>query len=455
MGSAVNLALPAIAADFSLSAVGTAWVTGSYLLAAAAFLLPGGRFADLHGRKRVFAAGIAILTAATAACAAAPSGPALLVLRFLQGAGAALVFATAIAMVTSAFPPGERGRALGITVSTVYLGLSLGPFAGGIITSALGWRGIFAVSVLPGILVLAVTGRIRGDRAEAEGERFEPAGSLLYGTALGCLMAGTTVLPRPAAALLLFAGAVLLAIFVRLESSRPSPLLDLRLFRDNAVFAMSCLAALINYSATFAVGFLMSLWLQVARGMDPGRAGLLLAVQPAVMAAFSPLAGRLSDRVEPRLVATTGMGLTTAGLVLLALTPSAAPLGWTVAFLAVMGAGFALFSSPNANAVMSSVEKRQYGVASSTLATMRLLGQMASMAVATLLFALLLGGRTFAEDPPRLVGALHAALWVFAALCLPGVFAMMRASLTETAAVDRIARDADPTSDTPDEGGDE
>ncbi len=426
MGSAVNLALPAVAASFSLSAVGTAWVTGSYLLAAAVFLLPGGRFADLHGRKRVFAAGTAVLTAATAACAAAWSAPALLAFRFLQGAGAALVFATGIAMVTSAFPPGERGRALGITVSTVYLGLSLGPFAGGIITSALGWRGIFAVSVLPGILVLAVTGRIRGDRAEAKGERFEPAGSLLYGAALGCLMAGTTVLPHPAAALLLFAGAGLLALFVRLEASRSSPLLDLRLFRDNAVFAMSNLAALINYSATFAVGFLMSLWLQVARGLDPGRAGLVLAVQPAVMAAFSPLAGRLSDRVEPRLVATAGMSVTTCGLILLALTPATAHLGWTVSCLAILGAGFALFSSPNANAVMSSVERRQYGVASSTLATMRLLGQMASMAVATLLFALLLGGRTFAEDPPRLVGALHAALWVFAAFCVPGVLAMGR-----------------------------
>lgn len=425
MGSAVNLALPAIGAEFSLPAVALAWVTGSYLLSAAMFLLPGGRLADLHGRRLLFLLGTGVFTGGTLLCALSWSGASLLAFRFLQGAGSALVFATGVAMVTSAFPPGERGRALGITVSAVYLGLSAGPFAGGYLTSAWGWRSIFALSLVPAAAVLFLVGfRVKGDWAEARGERFDLAGSALYGAALAALMAGTTVLPRPAGGGFLAGGLALLALFAWRENGRPSPLLDMRLFRGNAVFAYSNLAAFINYSATFAVGFLMSLWLQSARGLPPARAGLVLVAQPVMMALFSPLAGKLSDRVEPRTVATTGMAVTTAGLALLALTPADAPLGWTVAFLALLGFGFALFSSPNANAVMSSVERRQYGVASSTLGTMRLLGQMASMAVATLLFALLLGGEPLsAAATPSLVRALHLGLGVFAGLCFLGIFA--------------------------------
>jgi len=427
MGSAINIALPSIGKEFAMDAILLSWVATAYLLAAAVFLVPFGKIADIHGRKRVFGYGVLVYSIASLLCAFAPAPAVLIIFRALQGVGGAMIFGTGVAILTQVFPPGERGRVLGINVAAVYVGLSVGPFVGGLLTQYLGWRSIFHVNTALGVVVVAVVAwKLRGDWAEARDERFDLVGAAIYSLALVATMYGLSLLPSPSGAALLVPGALGLVAFARWELAAPNPLLNMNLFRSNRVFAFSNLAALINYSATAAVGFLLSLYLQYVKGLSPQNAGLVLISQPVIQAIFSPLAGRLSDRVESRVVASAGMGLTTLGLALLAWLSQATSFAFIMATLVILGLGFAFFSSPNTNAVMSAVEKRFYGVASATVATMRLLGQMFSMAVAMLLLALFVGKvQITPERHAAFLASLRVAFSVFAALCFVGIFASL------------------------------
>ena len=425
--SSVNIALPAIGREFSMDAVLLSWVPTSYLLAAAVFLVPFGRLADISGRKRMFTRGMWVFTASSLLLAFSPSASVLIALRALQGFGSAMIFGTGMAILTSVFPAAERGRALGINVAAVYLGLSLGPSFGGVLTQQFGWRSVFLVIVPFGLLVIfLLKARLKQEWAEARGEKFDLAGALLYGAALLALMYGLSLLPARAGIALAAAGALGAALFVAWERKTASPLLNMNLFFRNAAFAFSNLAALINYSATFAVSFLLSLYLQYIKGLPPRHAGLILMAQPIVMAVFSPLAGRLSDRIEPRVVASVGMALTAVGLLLFTFVNGETPLGYVVAGLVLLGFGFALFSSPNTNAVMTSIEKKFYGVGSATLGTMRLTGQMLSMGIAMVIFAFTIGAaRITPEVYPLFLVSMKKGFVVFSLLCFAGIFASL------------------------------
>ena len=427
MGAGINVALPTLGAELGLDAVALGWVSQAFLLAAAVFLVPVGRLADILGRRRMFQWGMAAYALCSLACALAPSARWLIACRALQGAGASMIFGTSIAIVSSVFPPGERGRALGINVAAVYLGLSLGPVLGGVMTRTWGWRAIFHANFAIGLLLcVLIAWKLRGEWAEAEGEAFDWAGSLAYAAALTLLMAGISSLPAVRGAIMTAWGAGLFVLFLLWEIRHPSPVLPLGLFRHNVLFAFSNLAALIHYAATFASGFLLSLYLQSVKGMDPGRAGLVLAVQPLVMAFSSPLAGRLSDRVQPRLVASCGMGSAVAALLMLSFLSSSTPLAYVLASLGVIGLGLGLFSSPNTNAIMGSVERKQYGLATGTLSTMRTTGQTVSMAIVMLFFSARPGAASLApEGAGAFLAASRSAYLVFAALCVLGVFASL------------------------------
>jgi EmrB/QacA subfamily drug resistance transporter len=399
------------------------WVTTAYLLAAAVGLVPFGRLADLHGRKRVFTLGFLIYTLAAAACAFAPTNTILIAFRIVQGIGAAMVFSTSAALVSSAFPREERGRALGWNVAAVYAGLSLGPFLGGILTERLGWRSLFLVNIPLGILILVlIAWRIRDEWVEFRGARFDLPGVLVYGAGIVALMTGFSSLPAVYGFLLVLCGLLALLGFGAWQMRCDSPLLDLRLFRSNRTLVMSNVAALINYAATAAIGFLLSLYLQYNRGLSPESAGLILVSQPILQAAFSPLAGRLSDRVQPRVLASIGMTMTTLGLGFLAFLGPETPLPLLVAALAWLGLSFALFAAPNTNAVMSAVDARAYGAVSATLATMRALGQIASMGTAMLLLSLFIGNVAISEEnAARYLASARAAFALFAGLCALGI----------------------------------
>lgn len=427
MGASVNIALPSIGREFGSSAITLAWVATSYLLAAAVCLVPFGRLADIHGRKRNFFWGILVYTASSFLCGLSTSTAILIAFRVMQGVGAALIFGTAVAILTSVFPPGERGKALGINTAATYLGLSLGPVVGGLLTQQLGWRSIFVANVPIGLaIVVLVLTSLKSEWAEARGETFDWPASVFYGLALVGLMLGFSRLPQAAGVGLLVGGLAFLAVFISRQMKIRNPLLDISLFLKNRVFAFSNLAALINYSATFAVAFFLSLYLQYVKGLSPQGAGFILIAQPAVMAIFSPMAGRASDRIEPRLVASVGMALSGLGLLLLAFLRVNTSLGFIIGSLAVLGFGFALFSSPNTNAIMSSVEKKFYGVGAATLATMRLVGQMTSMAIAMMIVAVFVGRvQITPANQGQFLHSVQIGFAVFSGLCLLGVFASL------------------------------
>jgi len=424
MISSINIGLPAIEQEFQTDAILLSWVASSYLLAAAVFLVPAGKLADLYGRKKIYLIGMVVFTVTALLSAVAVSAPMLIVFRIFQGAGSAMIFATGIAILSSVFPPQQRGRVLGIAVAAVYVGLSCGPLFGGWLTQHFSWRAIFW-SVLPvgALVILLVLTRLEGEWTGEQGGRFDYIGALVYGGAIVALMYGISLIPDPASAWLIVAGAAGLAIFVIWETRVADPVFEVRLFLQNRVFAFSCLAALIHYSATFAVTFLLSLFLQYIKGMSPQWAGLVLIASPVMMAAFSPLAGRLSDRIEPRLIASVGMGLTGVGLIMLVFISEATHLFFIVGSLMLLGFGFAFFSSPNMNAIMGAVEKRYYGIASGAVGTMRLLGQMFSMGIATFVFAIMIGRVQMTPSAyPGLVKSVHLTLLIFAGLCGLGIF---------------------------------
>lgn len=441
MGSSINIALPSLGNEFGMSAVLLSWVATSYLLAAAIFLVPFGRIADIYGRKRIYLYGISIFTASSILCGISNSAAMLISFRVLQGIGSAMMFGTGVAILTSAFPAGERGKALGINVAVIYLGLSLGPFLGGFMTQNLGWRSIFFVTVPLGLAtIIFILWKLNQEWADAKEEKFDFTGSVIYGAALFGIIYGFSLLPELSGAWLIFAGAAGIVIFGIYEARAKNPVLDIKLFRGNRVFVFSSLAALINYSATFAVGFLLSLYLQYIKALSPQEAGIVLLVQPAVQAAFSPFAGRLSDRVQPRRVASAGMTLTAAGLSLLMFVHSETSLLFITVSLLILGFGLALFSSPNTNAVMSSVEKRFYGVASGILGTMRLTGQMFSMGIAMLVFAVYIGEvRITPEYYQLFLESARTVFVILTALCIIGIFASLARGKLDRSATENQA----------------
>ncbi|MDY9924722.1 MFS transporter [Methanosarcina sp.] len=426
-GSAVNIALPTIGAEFHMNAIDLSWVATAYLLSSAVFLVPFGKIADIYGRKKVFLYGIAIFSLASLLMTMVTSTEMLIGIRIFQGLGSAMIFGTGVAILTSVFPPGERGKVLGIYITAVYLGLSLGPFLGGMMTHYLGWRSIFFVNVPIGIMaVLLILWKLKGDWLECKGEKFDLTGSVIYSVAIVALMYGFSILPDVKGAVLIAAGIVGMIVFALYEMRVPFPVLDIRLLTKNRVFALSNLSALINYSATFAVTFLLSLDLQYTKGFTPGHAGMILVAQPVVQAMISPIAGRLSDRIEPRIVASAGMAITSFGLFLLIFLTDETPIWYLVIILFILGAGFGLFSSPNTNAIMSSVDRKFYGVASGMNGTMRLVGQMLSMGIAMMIFAVVIGPVEITpEYYPQFISSLHYAFILFTIFCIIGVFASL------------------------------
>jgi MFS family permease len=338
-----------------------------------------------------------------------------------------MVFGTGMAIITSVYPPGKRGKAIGIAVTSVYIGLSLAPVLGGILTQYLGWRSIFYVTVPFELLVVWITWRsIPLEWAEARGERFDLPGSLLYLLSMSAFMFGFSRLPGTLAVVLASAGLAGLVLFILFEMKVASPVFDMKLFTSNRLFAFSNLAALINYATTFAITFLLSLYLQVVQGLSPRDAGMILITQPATMALVASLSGRLSDKYDPRILSSAGMAVIVVGLILFFFVTGQTSLTRLVPNLIIVGLGFGLFSSPNTNAIMSSVEKKQLGVASATVGTMRLTGQMLSMGIATLILQLYLGNQQLTPRfSTEFLNSMRTTFLIFVILCTAGVFASL------------------------------
>jgi EmrB/QacA subfamily drug resistance transporter len=423
--SSVNIALPEIEKSLNLNAIVLSWVITAFLLATAMFLLPIGKLGDILGIRIIFKIGVLIFSISSLLCGFADTGFFLIVLRFIQGIGAAFTSTAGPAILVSSFLPQHKGRVLGISVAGVYLGLAFGPFAGGFLTQYLGWESIFFVSAAIGFCTTIIGFMFLGKDSLASKniKNISFKGTFFYMIGLVALVYGSSNIPEFYGWLIMIVGGIFLTIFWIIESKSNNPVIETKLFTQNRLFAYSNLAALINYSATYAIVFLLSLYLQKIMHMSPRDAGIVLIAQPIMMAVFSPLAGRLSDKYQPRYLTTIGMTMCTIGLTAFAFLSQSTPVYLIVAVLIWVGLGFALFSSPNMNTILSSVDKSKYGLASGSAATMRVVGQIVSMTVATLFFAGFIGNISI-ENVSELT-FLKAIRWgfiSFAIISITGIY---------------------------------
>jgi EmrB/QacA subfamily drug resistance transporter len=425
--SSINVALPSIEKEFSFDSILLGWVVTAYILATTILIIPCGKLADIYGRKKLFTFGVIIYTIASIVLTFTGSAFVLIVFRVVQGMGGAMYFSTGMAMLISVFPVNERGRALGMYVAAVYLGLSLGPFLGGILTGYLGWRSLFWIGIPFGLIVIILSfWKVKDEWAEAQGESFDIVGALLIGVMLASLTYGLSSLPSIRGLVCIAVSIVIFPLFYRWELKGRFPLLDMQMFRENRSFLLFNITALTNYSATHAVVFLLSLYLQYNRGFSPQIAGLILVAQPIVQTIFSPLAGRFSDRIRPSILSTTGMAIVTVGLMLLVFLNDDTGLVFIVASLAFLGFGYAVFSSPNNNAIMSSVAKESYGVASAIVAAVRTTGMMMSMGIVMMIFSIMIGKvQITPEQHIALLRSTKIAFIIFSTLCFGGVVASL------------------------------
>lgn len=425
MSSALNLALPYINSDFSISASASGWIPTAYMLSTAIFQIPCAKIADMVGRRKVFVGGLLLFILFSVLSGIASSAESLIIYRFLNGIGSAMMFGTSTAILISSIPIEKRGYALGVNAASVYISLAAGPYIGGILTQNFGWHSLFFVSAAIALIVLiGAILVIKEDWKEDAGQKFDTTGSILYALALSAIIYGFSILPVWYGFVLLGTGILLILLFAVYEKKLSNPVFNVKLFLENRVFRYSSISALINYSATFAISFMLSLYLQYVRGLSPQDAGLILIVQSLMMAIVSFGSGRLSDKVSPTLLATLGMSIIFFGLIGLCFISETTNLYLLIALLVVIGFGFGIFSSPNMNILMSSVNKEHYGMASATSGTMRLVGQSLSMGIAMMAISIQIGNIQFSpEVHTGLMQSMRITFIVCSVLCLFGIYA--------------------------------
>jgi MFS family permease len=420
MVSALVVALPAIGDEFSANAVSLGWLTNVFFLASAVFLVPLGRIADMYGVKKVFVTGIGVYLVSSILCILAPDIRFLTAARFVTGIGGGMIFGTSIALLSLSFPESERGKAIGINVTGMFIGFLLGFFLGGLLTFYVGWRSIFILTIPFELLAIAlILLRIRGECELSRNRGHDIPGMILYALSILLLMIGFSSLPGLTGGAIIAGGIVCLALFILRELRARSPALDLRLFSGNQTFARANLAALLFNTSNFAVIFLLSLYLQDIRNFDARFSGIILLTLVIFMALFSSYAGRLSDRIAPRIVIGTGVVLSSGGLFILTLVDADTPIISVIAALAVMGTGFAFFQSPLIRTLVSSVPKEIYGLASSMVETMRLVGMTISIAITTIIFTFFIGSTHITPAVSReFIGTIHVIFWIFLGISL-------------------------------------
>lgn len=429
-GSALNLSIPDIGQQFGVSANFVGWLVTGYTLAVAAFSVPIGRLADITCRKTVLVTGLIIFVACCIAAVFAMSMTMLLVIRIIQGIGAAMIFSTNTAILISSFPGHMRGRVLGYSIASTYVGLSAGPVVGGFLNHNLGWKSIFILTgVLGAAALITAFAKLPAERSDDKERSFDAKGNILFVCFIVLMMYGLSELGSPTAGAVTVAvivtvvGIIAGILFVKHELKVDDPAVNVRLFRENIGYAFSNLSALLNYSATFAISYLISIYLQVVMGYSSQTAGIIMIFQPIVMAVLSPVMGRLSDKYSPFKMSSIGMGFCAVGAAIFIFIGQETSLALIIIALLVTGLGFSLFSSPNTNAVMSCVDKAEYGVASSILATMRSIGHTLSMVIVTIIVSRFMGDAPLATaDPEVLIKVINTSFIVFTVICAGGVF---------------------------------
>ncbi len=378
--------------ELNMDLVTIGWVSTIFLLAVAMFLIPFGKISDIYGRKRVFFIGVVIFTISSILLAFTSTSSTFIVFRFIQGLGAALIYATGNAILTATFPPSQRGKVIGINVTGVYIGLTLSPLLGGIMTENFGWRSQFWFNIPFGVLIiLLVLLKFKGEWISERREKFDYLGSIVYALFLFFLILGFSLLPNIQAYFLIAASLIGALVFIFWEKKITNPMIDLTLFRNNRFFTFSSLVSVFFYVSTIALALLLSLFMQYLKGMSPTEAGYILLIQPLVQAIFSPIAGRLSDKYETRILVSVGIFIVLIGITPLLFITADFPVILIAISSGIIGFGIAFFSSPNTRAIMSSIPKSSLGIAASLEGTMRTIGQIFSFGILTIVFAVIIG----------------------------------------------------------------
>ncbi len=389
--SVVNTVLPIVAREFRADVLLIEWVVLAYLLSLSALLLIGGRLGDLFGDKRLYVGGFALFTGSSMLCGLAAGVGTLIAARVLQAIGGAMLIAIGPAILTRAFPASQRGQALGIQASVVYIGLTVGPGLGGAIASTLGWRWVFFINLPIGVAAIVVSlAVLQGGQTHTPARRFDFPGAASFTVAL---LAFTLALSRGTArgwtSLTVLASAGVSAgaaiSFLTIELRSPSPFFDLRLFRHR-LFAASTVSALLNYMAANTAAFLTPFFLIQATEMSPSHAGSLLMAMPLIMAMVAPMSGWLSDRIGSRIPTASGMVCLAIGLWFLGRLGLGVSDQQIILRLGLVGLGIGLFTSPNNSAIMGAVPRTHQGLASGIVGTARTLGMLLGVAISGSLF---------------------------------------------------------------------
>ncbi|MGN1157717.1 MAG: MFS transporter [Agathobacter sp.] len=423
--SCMNLSIPNMEAEFRVSAAAIGWVITAYVLATAAMSIPFGKIADVKGRRKVMIVGIGGYMITSLCLVFVPHFSLLIGGRVIQGLFASMLFATNNAILISVYPPEKRGQMLGISISATYIGLAAGPVAGGFLNHYIGWRSIFLITAV--IAFVAFILALRGvPRIPVEDTVQKPdiLGNILFIAAIVITLYGLTNLTvMKLGWLILVIGLAIGVAFVCLEMKVENPVVRITMFTKCRAFTFSNFAALLNYASTYAISYLMSIYLQVVKGYESQVAGIIMVSMPIVQAIFTPYMGKLSDRVKPHKMASLGMGICAVGLVLLACVGEQTSLSFVIVALFICGFSFAVFSSPNTNAILSLVKKEEYAIANSILSTMRTVGQSLSMAIVTIIVGMTLGNIALEHSAPAdLVKTMHVMFVICVVMCVAGVF---------------------------------
>lgn len=432
-GSILNVAIPVIGAEFNSSATSLGWVVNAFTMGVLVLMLPLGRLADLTSKRVILIVGLFLFGILNVAASFSTSLGMVILFRVLQAAGAAAMFATSQAILVDAVPAEKRGRALGMSVGAVYAGLAVGPLLGGLITHYMDWRWIFAFAGFLGTLTAVVTLLKLPKKTEPKREgkliaKMDPAGIALYMVGALALSFGFNMVSNKLWPFLVMGGGLAALVgFVIRENHAKDPLISMNLFKGKWNFLCLNITALLNYAATFALNYLLAIYLQLAMGFGPDKAGLVLIVTPVVQTFVTLIAGRLSDRKSPYMLASFGMSLCALGLISFVFIGENTSLWHIVANLACLGVGFGFFSSPNTNAIMSLSPPQDRAIVSSLIATMRNLGMTFSMCIITVITNASLGATIIDEAPVNLiVGVMRTSFTIFSIMCVFGVLISIR-----------------------------
>ena len=422
--NAVMVVIPSIAAEFHMSNIVQNWAIIIFLLVVSVLSVPAGQISGKYGLKKVTIISVVLFIIISIANVLVTNSEQFLICRLILGISLAFFNVTSMAMVVSAFAPEERGKALGIVITGVYIGLSLSPVLGGVLNYQLGWRSVvlFGVPFLLLTLILILT-KVDEEWITFENVPLDIKGSVSYGIGMVLFMYGFTILNETLGVILTVLGIIFLIVFALIELKQTHPVFDVRFFK-NRQFLSSNFASLCAYLATFAVTTILNYHLQYIKGMDSQTAGIILLAAPLCQVVLAPIAGRLSDRYVPQILAAIGMGLGTISLILFTFLNESTSMEFLIISMIIYGVAFGLFSPPNTNVIMSSVPPKDTSVASASVATMRTVGQAMSLGILTLVFAFVMGDVPIVEQYyPLLISSCQITCIICVVLCVASVFA--------------------------------